>query len=50
MNRDGGDDFDPSTAALAADTGLACTTGTGIIPLCAIAAETWRRIDGRAGT
>jgi hypothetical protein len=35
--------------ALAAGTGLACTSGTGIIPLCAAAAESWRRIEGRPG-
>jgi len=34
---------------LAAGTGLACTSGTGIIPLCAAAAETWRRIEGHHG-
>lgn len=33
--------------ALAAGTKLACTAGTGIIPLCAAAAETWRRIEGQ---
>jgi Sulfotransferase family len=32
---------------LAAGTGLACTAGTGIIPLCALAAETWRRVERR---
>jgi hypothetical protein len=32
---------------LAAGTGLACTSGTGIIPLCAAAAATWQRIEGR---
>jgi hypothetical protein len=31
---------------LAQGTGLACTAGTGIIPLCASAAETFRRIEG----
>lgn len=36
--------------ALAADARLACTWSTGIIPLCAAAAETWRRIEGRPGT
>jgi hypothetical protein len=35
--------------ALAAATELVCTAGTGIIPLCAAAAETWRRIEGRQG-
>ena len=34
--------------AIAAGTDLACTSGTGIIPLCAAAAETWRRVDGRS--
>lgn len=34
-------------AILAADTGLACTSGTGIIPQCAAAAETWRQIEDR---
>jgi len=33
--------------AIAAGGDLACTSGTGIIPLCAAAAETWRRVDGR---
>jgi hypothetical protein len=33
--------------ALAADTELACTAATGIIPICQAAAETWRRIDGQ---
>jgi hypothetical protein len=32
---------------VAAGTGLACTAGTGIIPLCVAAAETWRRAEGR---
>jgi Sulfotransferase family len=35
--------------ALAAGTGLACTSGTGILPLCASAAETWRRVEARDG-
>jgi hypothetical protein len=43
-------DADRVQDALAADAGLACTGGTGIIPLCAAAAETWRRIEGRPGT
>ena len=34
---------------LATGTGLACTMGTGIIPLCLAAAETWRRVEGRQG-
>jgi hypothetical protein len=34
---------------LAAGTGLACTTATGIIPLCLAAAESWRRVEGRQG-
>lgn len=34
---------------LAGDTGLACTTGTGIIPLCFAAAESWQRVEGRQG-
>ena len=34
---------------LAADACLGCTSGTGVIPLCATAAETWRRIEGRDG-
>jgi hypothetical protein len=29
---------------------LACTSGTGIIPLCGAAAETWRRVERRPGT
>lgn len=35
--------------ALAAGAELACTSGTGIIPLCSAAAETWRRIEGQHG-
>ena len=35
--------------ALAAGSRLACTSGTGIIPQCAAAAETWRRVEGRQG-
>ena len=31
--------------ALAAGTELACTSGTGIIPQCGLAAEAWRRIE-----
>jgi len=34
---------------LAEGTGLACTAGTGIIPLCAAAAETWQRVEGHDG-
>jgi hypothetical protein len=33
--------------ALATGTGLVCTSGTGIIALCAAAAETWSRVEGR---
>jgi hypothetical protein len=43
-------DADRVQNALAVDAGLACTQGTGIIALCAAAAETWRRIEGRAST
>ena len=32
---------------LAAGTNLACTSGTGIIPLADAAAETWRRVEGQ---
>ncbi|MBV9445885.1 MAG: sulfotransferase [Streptosporangiaceae bacterium] len=35
--------------ALAAGTEMACTAGTGIIPLCEAAAEAWRRLEDRAG-
>jgi hypothetical protein len=35
--------------ALTADTDLACTVSTGVIPLCDMAAETWRRVEGRDG-
>lgn len=35
--------------ALAADTSLACTSATGVIPLCEGAAETWRRVEGHNG-
>src|SRR6266568_5104961 len=34
---------------LAVDTELACTLATGVIPLCEVAAETWRRVEGRSG-
>ena len=34
---------------LAAGTDLACTSGTGIIPLSAAAAEAWRRVEDQAG-
>lgn len=34
---------------LAAGTELACTSGTGIIPLCGAAAEIWQRIEGQGG-
>ena len=33
--------------ALAVDTQLACTQGTGVIPLCELAAETWQRVEGQ---
>jgi hypothetical protein len=32
---------------LARDPALACTSGTGIVPLCRTALATWRSIDGR---
>jgi Sulfotransferase family len=35
--------------ALAIGGELACTSGTGIIPLCASTADTWRRIENRQG-
>lgn len=34
---------------LASDADLACTVSTGIIPLCEVAAETWRRVEGHGG-
>jgi len=34
---------------LAAGTDLACTSGTGIIPLSVTAAEAWRRVEGQPG-
>jgi hypothetical protein len=34
---------------VASGTDLACTSGTGIVPLCAAAAETWRRVEGGHG-
>jgi hypothetical protein len=34
--------------ALATDPAVAATTGTGIIPLCGQAAQTWQHLDGRA--
>jgi Sulfotransferase family len=36
--------------ALAVGSRLACTSGTGILPQCATAAETWRRIESQQGT
>jgi hypothetical protein len=36
--------------ALAAGSRLACTSGTGILPQCAVAAEAWRHIEGQPGT
>jgi hypothetical protein len=33
--------------ALAVGSSLGCTSGTGIIPQCAAAAEAWRRIEGQ---
>ncbi len=33
------------TRLLAADTGLACTSGTGLLPLCHTAAATWQRVE-----
>jgi hypothetical protein len=36
--------------ALAVSSSLSCTSGTGIIPQCAAAAEAWRRIEGQQGT
>jgi hypothetical protein len=36
--------------ALAVGSSLGCTSGTGIIPQCAAAAEVWRRIEGQQGT
>jgi hypothetical protein len=36
--------------ALAAGSRLACTSGTGILPQCAAAAETWRHIEGQQST
>src|SRR5215467_11650249 len=35
--------------ALAVGGSLVCTSGTGIIPRCAAAAEAWRRIEGQQG-
>ena len=34
---------------LAAGAGLACTAGTGILPVCEVAAEAWRRVEGSGG-
>jgi len=34
---------------LARDTDLACTAGTGILPMCEAVAETWIRVEGRPG-
>jgi hypothetical protein len=35
---------------LAAGNELACTSGTGIVPMCATAAQVWRRLEGRPET
>ena len=35
--------------ALAVGSSLSCTSGTGILPQCAAAAEAWRRIEGQQG-
>lgn len=35
---------------LAGHAGLACTSGTGLLPLCAEAVGTWQRVDGRGGS
>ena len=32
---------------LADGTGLACTSGTGVIPQCAAASEAWRQVENR---
>jgi hypothetical protein len=37
---------DSLTSALAGYPGLACTSGTGILPLCAHAARTWQQLEG----
>jgi hypothetical protein len=37
------------TRALAAGRNLACTTATGVLPLCHEAIATWRRVDGGDG-
>lgn len=34
---------------LARSENLCCTSGTGLLPLCEVAAASWRRIDGRDG-
>lgn len=34
---------------LARDAALACTSGTGVLPLCDLAAATWRQVDNRGG-
>jgi hypothetical protein len=34
---------------LSAGTGLVCTAGTGIVPLCGQAAAIWQQVDDRAG-
>ncbi|MGH3205792.1 MAG: sulfotransferase [Streptosporangiaceae bacterium] len=34
---------------LARSENLCCTSGTGLLPLCEVAAATWRHIDGRDG-
>lgn len=37
------------TAALSAAPSLACTSGTGLIPLCNAALHSWQQIEGRTG-
>ena len=39
----------PLGSLLARHPDLACTAGTGLLPLCEQAMATWRRTDGRAG-
>lgn len=34
---------------LSGHTALACTSGTGLLPLCEVAAATWRQVEGRQG-
>ncbi len=44
-----GSGADRLRSAMSAFPGLACTGGTGILPLCHAAVTTWQTVDGRGG-